>query len=440
MLGRAVLLLSLVSTPAFAGASFDCQKAVTAQEKKICADPVLSDLDGEIATAYKGAMQRLAHNKAAQAALMKDQRSFVAERNTYFGLSNFDMKPFMAGQRDFLASIDGAPRNGLVGLWADSSTSRATITREGRGFKVWAKTVDGPREVWRCEWDERVKPQGEALIGLDGEEPVARFARKGALLEMKDLPELAPGKTRDSLPAHCGPFGKLDALLFPVAEKSLARTAPTPVAAPAKDIAELFRLLPLNAFDMTTDGLDDKEKADLVAKQESPSWKIRRISADKMVVTPKVGAGTVTLSLRPFEGGVLEVHTQNMRVSSYKYFKLTADGKAVQPHAPALVAQVLNEATNGSDGTDAELPFRRIDAAKVPQELKDYIVTRGDCAHWAGEAGEGNKARSAEIARNVKLLGCDGLDAKDKTFRAKYKGNDDALAVLNRVKELETER
>ena len=57
---------------------------------------------------------------------------------------------------------------------------------------------------------------------------------------------------------------------------------------------------------MTTDGLDDKEKADLVAKQESPSWKIRRISADKMVVTPKVGAGTVTLSLRPFEGGVLE--------------------------------------------------------------------------------------------------------------------------------------
>ena len=102
--------------------------------------------------------------------------------------------------------------------------------------------------------------------------------------------------------------------------------------------------------------------------------------------------------------------------------------------------RVLNEATNGSDGTDAELPFRRIDAAKVPQELKDYVVTRGDCAHWAGEAGEGDKARSAEIARNVKRLGCDGLDAKDKAFRAKYKGNDDVLAVLNRVKELETER
>jgi len=42
-----ILLLGLFSTPA-AAASFDCQKAATWLEKKVCSNAELSKLDGEI--------------------------------------------------------------------------------------------------------------------------------------------------------------------------------------------------------------------------------------------------------------------------------------------------------------------------------------------------------------------------------------------------------
>ncbi|NLU15211.1 lysozyme inhibitor LprI family protein [Serratia liquefaciens] len=49
----ALLFTALLSVPAVQAASFDCAKAVSADEKAICASRTLSDKDVEMATKYQ---------------------------------------------------------------------------------------------------------------------------------------------------------------------------------------------------------------------------------------------------------------------------------------------------------------------------------------------------------------------------------------------------
>ncbi len=72
-LRAAVVCVGLTGCPVWA-ASFDCAKAATPQEHAICGDPELSQLDGELAAAYRGALAKLPQGSAVK--LRGDQREW----------------------------------------------------------------------------------------------------------------------------------------------------------------------------------------------------------------------------------------------------------------------------------------------------------------------------------------------------------------------------
>jgi uncharacterized protein len=72
------LLLGLFLTQAVEAASFDCQKASSAVEKRICASEGLSTLDEHLGRYYSGALTRMG---SAAECLRMDQRAWLKERN-----------------------------------------------------------------------------------------------------------------------------------------------------------------------------------------------------------------------------------------------------------------------------------------------------------------------------------------------------------------------
>jgi uncharacterized protein len=77
----------LVSMPSFA-ASFNCKKAVTEVEKEICADEELSQLDSDMAKAYKKLLAVLP--KAEAEFLQENQRAWLTTRDETFDLCDVD--------------------------------------------------------------------------------------------------------------------------------------------------------------------------------------------------------------------------------------------------------------------------------------------------------------------------------------------------------------
>ena len=72
---RALLSLSLAATPLLApAASFNCTKAGSVTEKRICADTRLSALDDQLNTAYQAAVKAVKD----RAALTADQKNWMA--------------------------------------------------------------------------------------------------------------------------------------------------------------------------------------------------------------------------------------------------------------------------------------------------------------------------------------------------------------------------
>ncbi len=74
----AFVLALAAATPALA-ASFNCAKAVTSDEKAICASPTLSDLDVQMATLY-GVRMQIPMLMGARGAAQDEQRSWLMQR------------------------------------------------------------------------------------------------------------------------------------------------------------------------------------------------------------------------------------------------------------------------------------------------------------------------------------------------------------------------
>lgn len=74
ILGYALIALATVDSPAFA-ASYDCSIAKTPQEKLICSDPELSELDGKVGRAYASALKSL--SAEGQKVLTQDERDWL---------------------------------------------------------------------------------------------------------------------------------------------------------------------------------------------------------------------------------------------------------------------------------------------------------------------------------------------------------------------------
>jgi uncharacterized protein len=84
MLMVAVAVIVLAQSFPVLAASFNCSKAATKVEKMICADNGLSELDDQLAVAYKGSLEA-ANDKDA---LKQDQREWLAKRNELTSVSD----------------------------------------------------------------------------------------------------------------------------------------------------------------------------------------------------------------------------------------------------------------------------------------------------------------------------------------------------------------
>jgi uncharacterized protein len=68
-----------IAAPVAHAASFDCSKATTPDEKAVCADPALSNLDTEMATLYSVRME-IPMLMGAKGAAQDEQVDFLATR------------------------------------------------------------------------------------------------------------------------------------------------------------------------------------------------------------------------------------------------------------------------------------------------------------------------------------------------------------------------
>jgi uncharacterized protein YecT (DUF1311 family) len=79
----AMATVTLATAPAGA-ASFDCNKAATADEQAICASYVLSDLDTQLATLY-GVRMQIPMLMGARGAAQDEQRTWLTQRHACGG-------------------------------------------------------------------------------------------------------------------------------------------------------------------------------------------------------------------------------------------------------------------------------------------------------------------------------------------------------------------
>lgn len=188
MVRSAMMLIVLAATATLLtqpGPSFDCRRATTGAEHAICADPILSALDRDMADSYAAARSRL--GPRARVALRSDQQAFLRLRELihdrrddpvmadYGGIGDQ-----MAGRTSFLDSVEAPHGPGLVGIWGNLYGSvEVRDAGEGRLIAEIA-TVNPEAARWICEVEIRAVPRRGRLTGRpDGEGSVTVSLERG---------------------------------------------------------------------------------------------------------------------------------------------------------------------------------------------------------------------------------------------------------------------
>ena len=68
-------------------------------------------------------------------------------------------------------------------------------------------------------------------------------------------------------------------------------------------------------------------------------------------------------------------------------------------------------------------------ADNLPREVQSYVDRRTGCNYWPSEPAY-DKARKAEIERNVRELRCATLDHDEAKLRARYHGKPNLLKAI----------
>ncbi len=192
-----VSALMLAAQPALA-ASFACEKAVTADEHAICADPRLSRLDDLLSNAYRAAMT------VARADVPQVARDFLADRRSCGADTSCIMSTYLA--------VIGAYRD--LGAKVDVPTISAT-TISGNAEQLPAAV---PTKLGRCSSTavDNVAPRlqsGEAIMPGDFDSgTIVTFQNKGVQVSYSREIAILNAKRSDrvvmcliSIPHHCPP-------------------------------------------------------------------------------------------------------------------------------------------------------------------------------------------------------------------------------------------
>ncbi|MBK7502265.1 MAG: hypothetical protein IPI14_06160 [Polaromonas sp.] len=148
----------------------------------MCKSEALSQLDVQIAQAYKEARERLAADPAALTELRQVQRD-------YLRLGDTMLQTRMENQLEFLRGIDGTPRQGLAGIW-NLPTGGISLTPDQKGkLEITASTTTGtPPNFYNCEWEgSPVSANVDTANSKEGGGWTLMLMRKGSLLLPKTL-------------------------------------------------------------------------------------------------------------------------------------------------------------------------------------------------------------------------------------------------------------
>jgi len=186
----------------------------------VCGSEKLSELDKQIAEAYKVALARLTSDPAAVAALRDGQRAFLALRDKGLNTRPDDVAEFMQTHRNFLRSIMPRARAGFLGIW--ETVGGAVIIRKGKQgkFDVDAETFGDPL------WGTRYCRGGGTNFSIKGLKLASSngpgnwnqtLSRSGHLLVLQEIaPKARKGGEETREPDYCGANGSLEGTFFPV--------------------------------------------------------------------------------------------------------------------------------------------------------------------------------------------------------------------------------
>ncbi|MDB5709401.1 MAG: hypothetical protein JWL96_1471 [Sphingomonas bacterium] len=152
-IGLAAALFAVSFVPAAAcAASFDCARASSATEKRICADPQLSRDDESVATAYRLALAAA----PLPFAIRDDQRHWIAEVRDK-SANNADLRTALIDRATRLTSRAVADRGAAYAVPLASIARHCTA----------ARPIAGPaRSRLRAAFPPRISPGNAASIRM----------------------------------------------------------------------------------------------------------------------------------------------------------------------------------------------------------------------------------------------------------------------------------
>nr|WP_313429064.1 lysozyme inhibitor LprI family protein [Brevundimonas diminuta] len=213
LLGAA--LTASVAAPA-AAESADCRRASGPVETAICSTPALTALDAKIAERYGTAIR--GYDAASAEALRRDQRAFLAARNTVGArLTGADLIEELTDQltrrEAFLTDLGNDPLVSVVGRWRNLN-GEIVVNQWATGVLTFTATAADPRgDGWSCEVDGSGDWIDEDEARFDDISGAAAWSlnvkAQGATLVVKETIE----NDADAVP-YCGAGGTLSGTYF----------------------------------------------------------------------------------------------------------------------------------------------------------------------------------------------------------------------------------
>jgi uncharacterized protein len=191
MLKYSILSVALLAAPFAQGASFDCAKAASAMEKRICADPALSKLDEGLGAAYTRALARVGNKDLVR----QWQRDWLRSAALTSCRDAACLRPLFSARIAMLDDAVASPWNGQYTRYVNNKADRHTsdimlvALRDeavaGSGSTMWLGPNAANGQVHVGEFDAVGSFTGENLI-FEQEDCNVNVTRKGTTLTVED--------------------------------------------------------------------------------------------------------------------------------------------------------------------------------------------------------------------------------------------------------------
>lgn len=191
MLKYWIVSTALLAAPMAHGASFDCAKAATPMEKRICTDPALSQLDEGLGAAYARAVARVGNKTLVR----QWQRDWLKSATLTSCKDAACLRPLFAARIAMLDDAIASPWNGqyvrYVSNKADRNTADILLVAlrdeavAGSGATMWLGPNAANGQVHTGEFEAVGSFTGENLI-FEQEDCHVNVTRTRTTLQVED--------------------------------------------------------------------------------------------------------------------------------------------------------------------------------------------------------------------------------------------------------------